>query len=184
MQMSQTAHPHGEQMEHTSATRRAWITHYQKSGNISATCREFGITRATFYKWLKRYDPARPSRPLRSQSRKNITKRAPRWSPFDLGLLSDISRENPTWGAGKLSQLMQSYEIPLSRATVGRMLSRITKRCPVCKATGGHHSALLHILNRDILAWQDRINRQRAAAGKPELDLSTGYGLHHPSHRR
>ena len=35
--------------------RLKWIQNYQKTKNISKTCRYFGISRTTFYKWYKRY---------------------------------------------------------------------------------------------------------------------------------
>ena len=35
--------------------RQKWIEHYLKTQNISKTCRYFGISRTTFYKWYKRY---------------------------------------------------------------------------------------------------------------------------------
>ena len=62
-------------MEYTSQARRSWMKHYQETGNVSATCREFGISRDTFYRWLKRYDAARPSRPLQSRSTRPKSKR-------------------------------------------------------------------------------------------------------------
>ena len=34
--------------------RLKWIQHYQKTENISKTCRYFGISRITFYKWYNR----------------------------------------------------------------------------------------------------------------------------------
>src|SRR3989344_3727870 len=35
--------------------RIRWFKHFKKSKNISKTCRYFGISRQTYYKWLKRY---------------------------------------------------------------------------------------------------------------------------------
>ncbi len=36
--------------------RLRWIEHYQGSQNVAATCRYFGISRTTFYRWLSRYE--------------------------------------------------------------------------------------------------------------------------------
>ena len=37
--------------------RLAWMDYCQKHGlNTSLTCRRFGISRKTFYKWLRRYN--------------------------------------------------------------------------------------------------------------------------------
>ena len=35
----------------------SWMDYFQKTGSVSKTCRHFGITRKTFHKWKKRYDP-------------------------------------------------------------------------------------------------------------------------------
>ena len=37
--------------------RLKWFDYYHKSGNISLTCRYFGISRETFYYWKRRYNP-------------------------------------------------------------------------------------------------------------------------------
>jgi transposase-like protein len=40
-----------------AARRLAIIRHAQEvTGNVSATCRYYGITRQTFYVWLRRYE--------------------------------------------------------------------------------------------------------------------------------
>lgn len=37
--------------------RLAWMDYYRKCGNVSKTCRYFGIARKTFHHWKKRYRP-------------------------------------------------------------------------------------------------------------------------------
>ena len=37
--------------------RLKWMDHYAKDQNAAQTCRYFGISRKTFHKWRKRYDP-------------------------------------------------------------------------------------------------------------------------------
>ena len=37
--------------------RLKWMDHYHQSDNAAKTCRYFGISGKTFYKWLKRYNP-------------------------------------------------------------------------------------------------------------------------------
>jgi len=37
--------------------RLKWFDYYHQSENASLTCRYFGISRKTFYKWRERYDP-------------------------------------------------------------------------------------------------------------------------------
>jgi transposase-like protein len=40
------------------AERLRWFHHFAEHGSVSATCREFGIARTTFYRWMRRFDPA------------------------------------------------------------------------------------------------------------------------------
>ncbi|MDI6872894.1 MAG: helix-turn-helix domain-containing protein [Actinomycetota bacterium] len=35
--------------------RLSWLAHYKKHKNVSLTCRRFGISRNTLYKWVGRY---------------------------------------------------------------------------------------------------------------------------------
>jgi len=52
--------------------RLNWFVHYRKTRNARLTCRHFGISPQTFYRWKKRFNPydlstleSRSSRPLR-----------------------------------------------------------------------------------------------------------------------
>jgi len=38
-------------IERRARVRIAWFKRYEEIGNISQVCREFGISRKTFYKW-------------------------------------------------------------------------------------------------------------------------------------
>ena len=146
---------------YTSRNRRDWIAHYAETGNVSQTCREFGITRATFYKWFKRYDPDRPAKPLLSMSSKPRTTRRSSRSQLDILILAEMNLKFPTWGAGKLADQMREYEIPMSRATAGRLLSQIKRRCPRCRGRGGH-DFMIHVLGRDLDRFQLKIDERRA----------------------
>ena len=45
------------QLSKEAKIRLKWMDYYQKTKNVSLTCRHFGISRQLFYYWLKRYDP-------------------------------------------------------------------------------------------------------------------------------
>jgi len=46
----------------TAARRLAIIRHAEEvSGSVARTCRYYGISRPTFYKWLRRYEELRTS---------------------------------------------------------------------------------------------------------------------------
>src|SRR4051794_22561659 len=38
--------------------RLRWFLHFAEHGSVSATCRQFGIARTTFYRWARRFDPS------------------------------------------------------------------------------------------------------------------------------
>ena len=61
--------------------RLRWFEHYHKNRNASLTCRYFGISRKTFYKWKKRYNPW-DLRTLETRSRAP-TRRRKRMIPFE-----------------------------------------------------------------------------------------------------
>ena len=128
---------------YTSAERCAWLAHYEAMGaNVAQTCRHYGISRATFYKWRARYDPAQPQKPLRSRSRRPRSHRKATWTREDLKTLSDVCALYPMWGRRRLHALLRTYNsaLPISERTVGRMLQRIKKRCPVCGGRQGQHA--------------------------------------------
>jgi transposase len=132
--------------------RQEWIEWYLQHGQqVASTCRQFGISRATFYRWLQRYDPSTPRRPLRSRSRRPRTRRRPTWTLEQLATVSDLVSQNPHWGRGRVRQLLlERYDWCWSAATVGRMLQVIRTRCPVCKGQHGEHDAFTHALGRDL----------------------------------
>jgi transposase-like protein len=53
-----------------AARRLAIIRHAEEmSGNVAATCRYYGVSRQSFYKWLRRYEELGPEG-LRDRSRR------------------------------------------------------------------------------------------------------------------
>ena len=143
------------------------MKYYQDNGgNISATCREFGISRATFYKWAKRYNPDTPSKPLLAQSRRPHSTRKPKWDNWDLIILAELDMKTKArLGAGRLSEELKKYDIDMSRATTGRMLAKVKRRCPTCGGRGRNHHDVLHAFNRDMHTWEQKMNEERAKLG-------------------
>ncbi|OGJ56682.1 hypothetical protein A3D88_02800 [Candidatus Peribacteria bacterium RIFCSPHIGHO2_02_FULL_52_16] len=47
-----------ENMRNEVTERLEWFFDFATHRSISRTCRTFGIARSTFYRWLKRFDPA------------------------------------------------------------------------------------------------------------------------------
>ena len=55
------------------------ITIYKKTKDASLVCKTYGISRATLYRWLKRYDP-KDLNTLRNKSRRPRRLRKPMWT--------------------------------------------------------------------------------------------------------
>lgn len=102
----------------------AFITQVQNlsKGRMSSLCRQFGISRKTGYKWLKRYRQAGNLKALEEQSR------CPRHSPKRTGepLQERILalRAPDGWGARKIAHLLWQEGWQVSMATVHRVLLR------------------------------------------------------------
>jgi len=47
----------GVELSREARVRLAWMDFYRGCGNVARTCRHFGISRQTSYRWRGRYDP-------------------------------------------------------------------------------------------------------------------------------
>lgn len=89
--------------------------------NFSTLCREFGITRATGYKWVKRYEKEEP---LSDRSRRpNIL--ANKTSEVTELQIIEVRTDHPGWGAKKIKAFLENkgFEIPCVK-TVNNILNR------------------------------------------------------------
>ncbi len=104
--------------------RLTWIGHYKKHGNASMTCRRFGISRSTLYKWLKRYIQKGP-RGLQDLPRTPKRRRVSKVPWHQVQLICDLRREHPAWSKHKIAVILErDHGITLSPSTVGRILKR------------------------------------------------------------
>ena|SRR5438034_5661526 len=100
------------------------IQRAQAVGNVSAVCRELGISRTLFYRWRRRWErygadgvhprrqSAGPGRPIQV---------APEVERVVLGLAISTA----TWGCGRLAAyLTRRWQIRLAPSTVQRVLRR------------------------------------------------------------
>jgi transposase len=46
----------GKELSREARTRLAWMDYHRRCQNVSRTCRHFGFSRQTFYRWQRRYD--------------------------------------------------------------------------------------------------------------------------------
>lgn len=88
------------------------------------TCRHFGISPDTFYRWKRRYDPWRLTT-LESRSPRPHHLRQPTWSPNLAAVVLRLRLENPRWGKEKLALLLQTQGWAVSVSMVGRILTHL-----------------------------------------------------------
>ena len=108
--------------------RLAWMMAYRETGNAQAVCSRFGISRKTFYKWLKRYQNSNgDSTSLSDRSRRpHHFPRATR--PEHVDLLRRVRRETG-YGQRRLrAYLVEKYSVSLSERTIWKLLKRDDER--------------------------------------------------------
>ena len=89
-----------------ATVRLRWFDYYRKSQNASLTCRYFGISRKTFYKWKKRYNRW-DLRSLETRSRAP-RKRRKRMIPFEKSLrIKALRKKYIRYGKEKLKVLYE-----------------------------------------------------------------------------
>src|SRR3990170_1182022 len=69
----------GIELSRAARGRLAWMDYYRTRRNAALPCRRFGISRQTFYRWKRRYDPDWLSS-LEDRSHRPHRRRQPTWS--------------------------------------------------------------------------------------------------------
>src|SRR5438874_2009945 len=99
----------------------------RKGCNLSALCEEFGVSRQTGHKWLRRYRELGPLG-LVEQSRRPDSSPGGTGEDVVLAILA-LRNQHPSWGPDKISRVLQrrlAADAP-SRSTVVRILRRLGK---------------------------------------------------------
>jgi putative transposase len=105
--------------------RVKWFDYYFSHGNnAQLTCRHFGISRQTFYRWKRRYNPQKLTT-LESLSCRPRNTRQPTWSTELTAAVLKLREENPRWGKDKLADLLQDEGYRVSVSMVGRIIRRL-----------------------------------------------------------
>ena len=117
----------GVDLSREGRTRLAWMDFYRETKNVALTCRRFGISRQTFYRWQRRYDP-RDLSCLESRSHRPHQCRRPTWSfPLESRVLT-LRLQFPRWGKDKLAVLLRRDGVQISTSMVGRILQHLKCR--------------------------------------------------------
>ena len=105
--------------------RLRWFDYYQThSRNARLTCRYFGISPQTFYRWKRRYDP-RHLDCLEEGSHRPKRLRQPTWSPELAQAVLKLREEYPRWGKDKLAAMLPEQGWQVSASMVGRILRQL-----------------------------------------------------------
>src|SRR5918993_370382 len=100
--------------------------HHMHGRNVSRTCRHFGISRPTFYRWQRRYVAGRPQT-LEDRACVPRARRQPSWTAEQARAVRDLREQYPRWGKAKLQCCLARGDTPvtLSVSMVGRILRRL-----------------------------------------------------------
>ncbi len=108
--------------------RLRWLDYYQQHGkNASLTCRRFGISRETFYRWKGRYNP-RDLATLEDRCCRPEKIRSRTWTVEQVEAVREVRQKYPRWGKDKLAVMLKGEEIYLSVSRVGRILAYLKAR--------------------------------------------------------
>jgi putative transposase len=117
----------GVELSREARVRVAWMDFCARSGNVAQTCRHFGISRQTFYRWQRRYDRYDLTS-LEERSHCPRRRRQPTWSfPLE-GKVLTLRLQFPRWGKDKLAVLLRRQRVPVSTSMVGRILTQLKRQ--------------------------------------------------------
>src|SRR5882724_3675031 len=151
------------------------IERAQVQGNVSAVCRELGISRTVFYRWrnrLERYgvDGVHPRRQRAQAGRPVAT------APEVERLVLAIAISAATWGCRRIAAyLARTWRVRLAPSTVQRLLRRVglatrRARLTVLEQQAARTAGLLTERTRQRL-WRARYGRTRHVEAKEPGEL-------------
>jgi transposase InsO family protein len=115
----------GGELSREARQRLLWMDYYRIHGhNAALTCRRFGISRQTFYRWKRRFDPHTLSS-LEDLSHRPHQCRRPTWTPRLVEQVLRLRQQFPRWGKDKLVVLLRRQGAAVSTSMVGRILSSL-----------------------------------------------------------
>lgn len=100
---------------------------YRETGDVGLVGQTFGMSRATLYRWLKRFDP-QDLNSLKDESRRPWRIRKPLWSRELVQSVKTLRNEYPRWGKDKLAVLVRDQGHEASVSTVGRIVKHLKQR--------------------------------------------------------
>jgi transposase InsO family protein len=110
-----------------AAKKLRWMDHWNRHRNARLTCRYFGISPKTFYRWWNRFDPYDLTT-LEEVSRRPRHVRQPQTPAAVVEAILELRNQYPRWGKKKLVVLLARKGIRVSASTVGRVMNRLKAR--------------------------------------------------------
>jgi len=114
----------GVELSREARVRLAWMDFYRHCRNVAHSCRHFNISRQTFYRGQRRYDPYDLAT-LEERSHCPRRRRQPTWSfPLEEKVLT-LRLQFPRWGKDRLAVLLDRACLQrpaLDRTREGRTL--------------------------------------------------------------
>ena len=118
----------GRSLSRTGQNRLQWMLFYFFNGrNAARTCRHFGISRQTFYRWKRRFQRHDLSA-LEARSHRPRQVRQPTWTLELAERLLTLRQQYPHWGKDKLAVLLRREKRTVSTSMVGRILADLKRR--------------------------------------------------------
>ena len=110
-----------------------WYEEHER--NAALTCRRFGVSRDTFYRWLRRFQRYGPGG-LENGSHRPKNVRKPTWSRDLESAVLELRLLTPGWGKDKLAVLLRDQGWQCSTSMVGRILRRLKGSGRLVEAPG------------------------------------------------
>ena len=126
-----------QELSKKARQRLKWFDYYNSRGhNARLTCRYYGISPQTFYRWKKRYN-LKNMEGLEDRSHRPERVRQPAYSVELVQAVLKLREAYPRWGKDKLVILLKRKGFDCSDSTVGRILHKLKERGvlrePVCQ---------------------------------------------------
>jgi putative transposase len=133
---------------HDANKRLKWFDYYESHDkNARGTCRHFGISPGTFYRWKKKYRSGdlrtleeRPHRPKRL--------RQPTWTIEAMKAVQKLREQYPCWGKAKLVHLLADQGVEISESMVGRIIKHLKDSGVLREPVRNYISARRKLRNR------------------------------------
>jgi len=127
--------------------RLKWFDYYESHGhNARLTCRHFGISPQTFYRWKRRFKP-KDLGTLEFRSHRPVRLRQLTASTGLITAVLKLREQYPRWGKDKLAVLLDRKGSKVSTSMVGRILKHL-------KDKGVLHEPVWNSVSAKRRQWQ------------------------------